>query len=616
VTILNYYLLNKIHSPFVTGVVTFTICIFCLTSVFASEIFEIEQYDMAGANDLIAQQFISFVNLIDIDADGDVDLLQTSWDFFTDEKDPTILFLNDGTGVFSISENPLISPSATVGSQAWPLIADFNQDGFDDLYVFGMGNEGGEELNTLLNGSFHQLFIQNGTQGLVSPSDTSAFDNRRSIIHGATFGDIDGDGDLDIFNGSLSWNQASVDETGVEVVGSHFYLNDGAGNLTSDTTRLDPSFAVLGHHVQNPALVDIDNDGDLDLLLTGSNINILNPEGEIPLPVFNIFRNDGNGYFQRAEAGLVPSEDPVGEGWNTSIMQAVDVDGDGWQDVFVNLQGPNLNSGNVQLLMNNGDGSFRDASENILLESPWSQSPEELEDGYVLRFYALDFNGDNWPDLFTWGSQAFNKLLINQGDGTLVEVSSNLDDLTRDPTSWLDIADVDGDGDPDIVQTQACNETTEFCPAIVVSKNIGNFNPVTPPPLPEQATLLQPEDNDLNIPSSTLSWQHVYGAQEYRVQVSQDPLFIATTSSNLDLSGVTGNQLNLERLTSLVGFDGFEADSLYYWRVAATNYSGEGPWSETRSFEFTTSQVDSDDGFINILTIIKSVLDQQQDVSE
>ncbi len=45
-----------------------------------------------------------------------------------------------------------------------------------------------------------------------------------------------------------------------------------------------------------------------------------------------LFRNDGNGYFYRAEGGLVPSEDPLEEGWNTSIVQAVDVDGDGWHD--------------------------------------------------------------------------------------------------------------------------------------------------------------------------------------------------------------------------------------------------------------------------------------------
>ena len=574
---------GKTCFPFIAQIVTISMFTCYVSTVLGSEIFVIEQYDMAGANDVIAQQFISRVNLIDIDADGDVDMLQTSWDFFTDEKDPTILFLNDGTGVFSISQNPLISPNLTVGSQAWPLIGDFNQDGVDDLYVFGMGNEGGEELNTWWMGTHHQLFLQNGTQGLLSPSDSSAFDHRRSIIHAATFGDIDGDGDLDIFNGSLSWDVERAAENGFDMLGSHFYLNDGAGNLSSDTTRLHPDFAELGYHIQNGQLVDIDNDGDLDLLLTGSDMDKFKPEGEIPLPVISIFHNDGNGYFQRAEAGLVPSEDPVGEGWNTSIMQAVDVDGDGWQDIFVTLQGPNLETGNVQLLMNNGDGSFRDASENMLLESPWSP---ETEGGYVLRFYALDFNGDNWPDLFTYGSSVPNKLLINQGDGTLVEVSSVLDDLIRDPTSFLDVADIDGDGDPDIVQTLACNETTEFCPAMVVSKNIGNFNPVTPPPLPEQTSLSLPANAVQVASPPNLSWQHAAGAQEYRVQISRDPLFTLNQNLILDYSGVTGNQLNLAKLTSLAGFDGLQLNTRYYWRVAPLNYSGQGPWTDSHIFDF------------------------------
>jgi len=470
-----------------------------------------------------------------------------------------------------------------VGSQAWPLIGDFNQDGFDDLYIFGMGNEGGEHLNTLWTGTHHQLFLQDGPQGLVSPADTSAVDSRRSIVHGAAIGDIDSDGDLDIFNGTLGWSHENVAATGVTMVGSHFFINDGSGNFSRDTSRLVSGFAELGYDVQAALLVDIDNDSDLDLLLTGSDLDKLKPEGEIPLPVFSIFRNDGTGHFQRAEAGLVPSEDPVGEGWNTSIMESADVDGDGWQDIFVNLQGPDLISGNVQLLMNNGDGTFRDASENMLLDTPWSP---ESEGGYVLRFFAKDFNGDNWPDLFTLGSGILNRLLINQGDGTLVEVSSNLDDLTRDSTRSLDIADIDGDGDPNIVQTLACNVTTEFCPTMVVSRNIGNFRPVTPPPLPKRVKLRQPADStQLDLPP-VLTWRHMAGAQEYRAQVSQSPSFATNGDSNLDLPGITGNLLDLAKLTSLKGFDALQSNTRYYWRVAATNYRGQGAWSEPRSFDF------------------------------
>ena len=84
---------GKAGCPVFAKIVVVSMAAWCLRPVSGAEIFEIEQYDMAGANDVIDQQFISFVNLIDIDADGDVDMLQTSWDYFTDEKDPTILFL-------------------------------------------------------------------------------------------------------------------------------------------------------------------------------------------------------------------------------------------------------------------------------------------------------------------------------------------------------------------------------------------------------------------------------------------------------------------------------------------------------------------------------------------
>ena len=204
----------------------------------------------------INEQFLSWPLLIDIDDDGDLDLLQTSWDFFTDEKDPAFVMINDGNGVFTFDSDGSLTPGPTVGSQHWPLLADFNQDGRDDVYVFGMGNEGTEELDTQWAGTYHQLFLQNGESGLVDASAGAFTDSRRSIAHTATVGDIDGDGDIDIFNGGLGFNRGNLWAQGVGGIGSFFWVNHGDATFTANTDKLRaiPDHAVVYRGRTNPVM--------------------------------------------------------------------------------------------------------------------------------------------------------------------------------------------------------------------------------------------------------------------------------------------------------------------------------------------------------------------------
>jgi hypothetical protein len=557
------------------------------TPVFSTDFFTAEKFHMSEKNDVINSHFISWGTLIDIESDGDLDLIANSWNFFTVAHDPVYVMLNDGTGAFSFADE-FITPMAATGAQHWPLVADFNQDGRDDLYVFGMGNEGDEASDTLWTGTYNQLFLQREGLGLVDSSDETLTDPRRNIAHSAATGDIDGDGDLDIFNAGLKFRTDLMQMNGWQGLGSHFLINQGGeGVFTPNTARL-PDYFSAGlpdgvHNVQDAALVDIDRDGDVDLLITMPDGDVY-PElflpGEIPDPAFHILLNDGSGVFTRVGPGLAPALNPS-EGHYPYNLSTADVNNDGWPDVFINVNKNGLNGGSIQLALNNGDGSFSDASQNMVLDTPWN--PED-SGGFILRVFTDDFNNDAWPDILSLGAGSKPKLLINNGDGTFHEATSILGGFPDDDINMMDVGDIDGDGDIDIVAPVMCDRV-EFCPGLEIMRNNEPYMAATPPALPGMPSLIAPA-NEAVDPGSNFSWQHVNGAQTYRIEISKNPAFLKFDGSDLGLDGLTGNSIDVSKLVDLAGFNGLQLNNRYYWRVAPVNYAGQGAWSETRSFDF------------------------------
>jgi hypothetical protein len=186
---------------------------------------------------------------------------------------------------------------------------DADGDGDDDLYV----TSGGNEFSTSSDGLFDRLYRYesggwNQSDGL---SSANGFYSNGTV----SAGDIDGDGDIDLFVGE----RLKPFALGTPVSG-RILKNDGAGTFTDVTQNVAPGLLSSGMFTGS-AFGDIDGDGDLDLVTAGE-----------WAPV-RIFTNDGGGSFSETQ---LPNS---GGWWNEVLLE--DWDGDGNLDIIALNHGLN-----------------------------------------------------------------------------------------------------------------------------------------------------------------------------------------------------------------------------------------------------------------------------------
>ena len=123
------------------------------------------------------------------------------------------------------------------------------------------------------------------------------------------------------------------------------------------------------------------------------------------------------------------------------------------------MNAQNYAEGAVQILLNNRDGTFRDATE-LILQPAWERHGSLYSDipVYVDRVFPADFNGDGFIDLLVQGNGQPSRLFLNTGPaggGRLVEVT----ELLPDSANHFAVDDFNGDGSPDIAAftDECCN---------------------------------------------------------------------------------------------------------------------------------------------------------------
>ena len=351
------------------------------------------------------------VDYADIDLDGDNDLLITG-------TAPTsavlsTLYQNDGNGNFTAMSQPDIVNIYVSATE----FADVDNDGDMDLLMTG---------NTGTPSATANLYMNDGT-GIFTIASGTPFEASNS--GDIDFGDIDGDSDLDLI-------MTGLDATGTAF--SKLYLNDGLGSFTlvSGTTF---TAAWKG----STEFIDVDNDGDLDLLICGSDTS--------DIPTTNLYENNGSGTFSLV-TGTPFDNIEFGD------IAFGDTDNDGDQDIL--LVGQNdSNQAIAKLYINNG------TSFSLLPNTPFPGT------NFHSSSFA-DFNNDGKLDLLHVGlssSGLIGHIYENQGSNNFILADSTLSGSYNGSNI---VADLNGDNKMDVVTTGTSFTAPLRAPKIYINQSV------------------------------------------------------------------------------------------------------------------------------------------------
>ncbi|MFD2542978.1 FG-GAP-like repeat-containing protein [Lacinutrix gracilariae] len=351
----------------------------------------------------------------------------------------TLAFTTNDTplasGVFAFTQNNSISMFGT--SYA---VVDMNSDGLDDMiaasatslnityqssngcynetvynaianygpgWSIAAGDLDGNGYNDLLyaagNGVSFMLANADGTSYSQSYNTSDYVFSQRS-----NFIDINNDGNLDAF-------------VCHDVEPNVYFINDGSGGLSYYQGASTNVPNGLGVHPNGgnygTVWVDYDNDGDADMFIAKCR------GGNVTHKINELWRNDGNGVFVNVAADTgVNLADPV-QTWSSAWA---DFDNDGDMDAYIGAS--SSSDGSHKYMLNNGDGTFTDATATANVSS----APYGIENA------PADFNNDGYVDILSNG-----QILLNNGDNSFTVTSSNM------PPSGA-IGDLNNDGFLDV----------------------------------------------------------------------------------------------------------------------------------------------------------------------